>query len=56
LQGIHGQLIMVQPKSGIVLVQTSVNDQPSGRQDPRPYQMRDALWLGVLKSLGGDTD
>ena len=56
LQGIHGQLIMVQPKSGIVMVQTSVNDQPSGRQDARPYQLRDALWMGVLKSLGGVTD
>ncbi len=56
LQGIHGQLIMVQPQSGIVMVQTSVNDQPSGRQDPRPYQLRDALWLGVLKSLGGFAD
>lgn len=56
LQGIHGQHIMVQPKSGIVMVQTSVNDQPSGRQDPRPYQMRDALWIGVLKSLSGFTD
>lgn len=56
LQGIHGQHIMVQPKSGIVMVQTSVNEQPSGRQDPRPYQMRDALWLGVLKSLGGFAD
>ncbi len=56
LQGIHGQHIFVQPKSGIVMVQTSVNDQASGRQDPRPYQFRDALWLGVLKSLGGVTD
>lgn len=56
LQGIHGQHIVVQPKSGIVMVQTSVNEQASGRQDPRPYQMRDALWLGVLKSLGGFTD
>lgn len=56
LQGIHGQHIMVQPKSGIVMVQTSVNEQASGRQDPWPYQMRDALWLGVLKSLGGFTD
>lgn len=56
LQGIHGQHIMVQPQSGIVMVQTSVNDQPSGRQDNRPHQMRDALWLGVLKSLGGSTD
>ena len=56
LQGIHGQAIFVQPKSGIVMVQTSVNDQPSGRQDVRPYQYRDALWAGVLKSLGGFTD
>jgi CubicO group peptidase (beta-lactamase class C family) len=56
LQGIHGQHIMVQPKSGIVMVQTSVNDQASGRQDPRPYQMRDALWMGVVKSLGGFVD
>lgn len=55
-QGIHGQHILVQPKSGIVMVQTSVNDQASGRADPRPYQLRDALWLGVLKSLGGETD
>ncbi|MFN6406086.1 MAG: hypothetical protein ACK4VU_01105 [Limnohabitans sp.] len=44
------------PKSGIVRVQTSVNDQPSGRQDPRPYQLRDALWMGVVNSLGGATD
>ncbi len=56
LQGIHGQHIFVQPKSGIVMVQTSVNDQASGRQDMRPYQMRDALWAGILKSLGGASD
>lgn len=56
LQGIHGQHIFVQPRSGIVMVQTSVNDQASGRQDPRPYQYRDALWAGVLKSLGGVSD
>jgi CubicO group peptidase (beta-lactamase class C family) len=56
LQGIHGQTIFVQPRSGIVMVQTSVNDQPSGRGDLRPYQFRDALWAGVLKSLGGFTD
>ena len=56
LQGIHGQHIFVQPKSGIVMVQTSVNDQASGRQDMRPYQMRDALWAGILKSLGGVSD
>ncbi len=56
LQGIHGQTIFVQPRSGIVMVQTSVNDQASGRQDVRPYQYRDALWAGVLKSLGGFSD
>ena len=56
LQGIHGQHIFVQPNSGIVMVQTSVNDQASGRQDMRPYQMRDALWAGILKSLGGASD
>jgi hypothetical protein len=54
--GIHGQHIFVQPRSGIVMVQTSVNDQASGRQDGRPYQYRDALWAGVLKSLGGFTE
>jgi CubicO group peptidase (beta-lactamase class C family) len=56
LQGIHGQHIFVQPRSGIVMVQTSVNDQASGRQDGRPYQYRDALWAGVLRSLGGFTE
>ena len=56
LQGIHGQAIFVQPRSGIVMVQTSVNDQPSGGQDVRPYQYRNALWAGVLKSLGGFSD
>ena len=56
LQGIHGQAIFVQPRSGIVMVQTSVNDQASGGQDVRPYQYRNALWAGVLKSLGGFGD
>lgn len=56
LQGIHGQNILVQPASGIVVVQTSVNEQPSGRQDARPYQFRDAFWRGVLQSLGGLVD
>jgi len=56
LQGIHGQHIFVQPRSGIIMVQTSANDQASGRQDPKPYQYRDALWAGVLKSLGGLSD
>ncbi len=56
LQGIHGQTVYVQPASKIVMVQTAVHTAPSGRQDPRPYQFRQALWEGVLKSLGGYVD
>lgn len=55
LQGIHGQTIYVQPSTGVVLVLTSVWESASGRQDPVPYQERDALWRGVLQSLGGST-
>jgi CubicO group peptidase (beta-lactamase class C family) len=54
-QGIHGQFIFVQPESKIVMVQTSVFDNPSGRFDPLPYKKINALWLGVLNSLGGDS-
>lgn len=53
LQGVHGQAVYVQPSTGIVMVLTSVWEQASGRQDPQPYQERDALWRGVLRSLGG---
>ena len=56
LQGIHGQTIYVQPDSKIVMVQTAVHTAASGRQDARPYQYRQALWEGVLKSLGGQVD
>ena len=38
------------------MVVTSVWQQPSGQQDPAPGQERNALWLGVLRSLGGKTD
>ena len=55
MQGIHGQTLYVQPSTGVVMVLTSVWEQASGRQDPQPYQERDALWRGVLRSLGGDT-
>jgi CubicO group peptidase (beta-lactamase class C family) len=54
LQGIHGQSMLIQPASQIVIVQTSVNAKPSGQQDLRPYQIRNAFWVGVLKSLGGE--
>ena len=55
MQGIHGQTLYVQPATGVVMVLTSVWEQASGRQDVLPYQERDALWRGVLRSLGGDT-
>lgn len=55
MQGIHGQTVYVQPATGVVMVLTSVWEQASGRQDVLPYQERDALWRGVLRSLGGDT-
>ncbi len=53
LQGIHGQAIFVQPSTGIVMVQTAVYDQASGRTDPEPFAERAAVWRGVLQSLGG---
>jgi CubicO group peptidase (beta-lactamase class C family) len=55
MQGIHGQGVYVQPSSGLVLVLTSVWEGASGRQDAQPYEERDALWRGVLQSLGGST-
>lgn len=55
MQGIHGQTVYVQPASGIVMVLTSVWEQASGKQNPQPYEERDALWRGVLQSLGGST-
>jgi CubicO group peptidase (beta-lactamase class C family) len=55
MQGIHGQALYIQPATGIVMVMTSVWESASGRQDPQPYAEREALWRGVLLSLGGDT-
>ncbi|MES2955494.1 MAG: serine hydrolase [Pseudomonadota bacterium] len=55
MQGIHGQGVYVQPSSGLVMVLTSVWEGASGRQDAQPYEERDALWRGVLQSLGGST-
>ena len=55
MQGIHGQTLYVQPATGVVMVLTSVWEQASGRQDVLPYQERDALWRGVLESVGGST-
>ena len=53
LQGIHGQAIFVQPSTGIVMVQTAVYGQASGRTEPEPFAERAAVWRGVLQSLGG---
>lgn len=55
LQGIHGQGVYVQPASGIVMVHTAAFAPASGRQDSTPFEERDALWRGVLASLGGQT-
>ena len=55
MQGVHGQTMYVQPSSGLVMVMTSVWESASGRQNPQPYEERDALWRGVLQSLGGST-
>jgi CubicO group peptidase (beta-lactamase class C family) len=56
MQGVYGQGLFVQPGTGIVMVVTSAWQQPSGQQDPAPGQERNALWLGVLRSLGGKID
>lgn len=55
MQGVHGQTVYVQPSSGIVMVQAAVYAQASGAQDPDPYEERTSFWMGVLRSLGGDT-
>ena len=56
MQGAYGQALFVQPSSGIVMVQTAVFPTASGRQDPAPFQERNASWRGVLQSLGGSAD
>jgi len=55
MQGVYGQAVYVQPSSGIVMVQTAVWPNANGQQDPRPRVERNALWMGVLDSLGGST-
>jgi CubicO group peptidase (beta-lactamase class C family) len=56
MQGIHGQTVFVQPSTGIVMVQTAVYNGASGTLDPDAYAERGSLWLGVLQSLGGNTE
>lgn len=56
MQGVYGQTLMVQPASGIVLVQTAVYAGATGLQDPEAYAERSSFWIGVLKSLGGKAE
>jgi CubicO group peptidase (beta-lactamase class C family) len=51
LLGIFGQCLFVQPSTGIVMVQTAVN---KSAKDADANAERDALWRGVLASLGGN--
>ena len=51
LQGIYGQTIYVQPDSGVVMVQTSAYDYPSG--DPM-NRNKIEFWKAALTQLGGD--
>ncbi|NBW00650.1 MAG: class C beta-lactamase-related serine hydrolase [Betaproteobacteria bacterium] len=53
LQGIHGQVIYIQPATKIVMVQTAVFDRAGGSQDPAAWRRNVDLWYGVLRSLGG---
>lgn len=56
MQGVYGQAVMVQPSTGIVVVQTAVYAGANGLQDPDAYGERTSFWMGVLNSLGGKTD
>ena len=55
MQGVHGQSVLVQPSSGVVIVQTAVYAGASGALDPDAHAERSSFWLGVLDSLGGST-
>lgn len=56
MQGVYGQALMIQPASGIVVVQTAAYAGANGIQDPEAYAERGSFWLGVLKSLGGNAE
>ena len=49
--GIYGQSVFVQPRSGIVMVETSVYDHPSGDSMLRA---KFDMWKGILVALGGE--
>ncbi len=56
MQGVFGQAVFVQPSSGIVMVVTSVWEEPAGLGTLLVHEERDQLWRGVLRSLGGSVD
>lgn len=47
--GVHGQAILVDPQSRLVMVHTAVRTQPVDLQVPEAT----ALWPGVMRALGG---
>ncbi len=53
LIGIYGQSVFVQPRSGIVMVETSVYDHASGDSMLRAKL---DMWKGILLALGGNPD
>ena len=56
MRGVHGQHLFVQPASGLVMVITSAWEYPGGGGDDGARIETDALWRGVLASLGGRID
>lgn len=56
MRGVHGQHLFVQPASGLVMVVTSAWEHPGGGGDDNARAETDALWRGVLASLGGRID
>jgi len=51
LLGTHGQAILVEPKSKLVMVQTAVRPLPANDPGGREGQ---ALWRGLLEKLGNE--
>lgn len=53
LEGVYGQSIYVQPSSGVVMIQTSVYDQPTEAPQTRDKII---MFRQILKALGGNGD
>ena len=51
--GIYGQSIFIQSDSGVVMVETSVNDLPMDVESMRKKIM---IWFAILAALGGQTE